>query len=105
MRGLPDDEIVKRLDDLRAASEQAAERDFKLFFIMTKIAEAEKIFVTENEVESRIAEMATNYRISPQRMRAQIEQDKSLSELRAGMREAKVVDFLLKSAEITEEKA
>jgi hypothetical protein len=37
-------------------------------------------------------------------MRAQIEQEGSLSELRAGLRENKVTDFLLKSAKIEEAK-
>jgi trigger factor len=103
-RGVPAEEIEKHMDDLRNASEESAARNLKIFFILDRIAEKEKIFVTEDEVESRIAAMAGSYGLTPQRMRAQIEQEGSLSELRAGLRENKVVDFLLKNARIEEAK-
>ena len=103
-RGVPAEEIEKHMDDLRNASETSAARNLKIFFVLDRIAEKEKIFVTEDEVESRIAAMAGSYNLTPQRMRAQIEQEGSLSELRAGLRENKVVDFLLKSAKIEEAK-
>ena len=103
-RGIPDEEIEKHLDELRNASEEVAARNLKIFFMSDRIAEKEKIFVTENDVENRIGTLANSYRMSSQRMRAQIEQDGSLSQLRVGMREDKVVDFLLKNAEIEEEK-
>jgi trigger factor len=102
-RGIPNDEIEKHLEDLRNASETAAERNLKVFFVLDRIAEKEKIFVTENEVESRIATMAASYNTTPPRLRAQIEKDGSMSELRSGMRESKVVDHLLSNAEIEEE--
>ena len=104
-RGMPEEEIQKRLEELRGASEEAAARNLKIFFILDKIADREKVFVTENEVENRIASLANSYRTSPQRMRAKLEQDNSLSQLRAGMREDKVIELLLKNAEVEEEKA
>ncbi len=103
-RGVPSEEIEKHLEDLRDASEEAAARNLKVFFILDRIADREKIFVTENDVENRIAALANSYRMSVQRMRAQLQQEGSLSDLRAGMREDKVTDFLLKSADIDEEK-
>ncbi|MGO8702655.1 MAG: trigger factor [Candidatus Brocadiia bacterium] len=103
-RGVPAEEIEKHMDDLRNASEESAARNLKIYFILDRIAEKEKIFVTEDEVEARIAAMAGGYNLTPQRMRAQIEQEGSLSELRGGLRENKVVDFLLKSAKIEEAK-
>jgi trigger factor len=103
-RGVPAEEIEKHMDDLRNVSEESAARNLKIYFILDRIAEKEKIFVTEEEVEGRIAAMAGSYNLTPQRMRAQIEQEGSLSELRGGLRENKVVDFLLKSAKIEEAK-
>jgi len=101
-RGMPQEEIDAHLEDLRSASEEAAARNLKIFFILNKIAEKEKIFVTENEVENRIASLANSYRIGTQKMRSRLEADGALSELRAGMREDKVVEFLLKNAKIEE---
>jgi trigger factor len=104
-RGAPAEEIEKHIEELRNASEEVAARNLKIFFILDRIGEKEKIFVTEEELESRIAAMASNSGMSPQRMRAQIEQEGPLAELRAGLRENKVVDFLLQNAKIEETKA
>jgi len=103
-RGAPAEEIEKHVEELRNASEEVAARNLKIFFILDRIAEKEKIFVTEDEMESRIAAMASSSGVSPQRMRAQIEQEGPLAELRAGLRENKVVDFLLQNAKIEEAK-
>jgi len=99
-RGVPEEEVQKHLDALRNASEEAAARNLKIYFILTRIADKEKIFVTENDVQNRIAAMANSYRIGTQRMRAQLEQDGALADLRTGMREDKVTAFLLSSADV-----
>jgi trigger factor len=103
-RGVPAEEIEKHLEELRNASEEAAARNLRIYFVLDRIADKEKLFVTETEVEARIASMAAAYRTTPQKMRAQIEGDNSLAELRAGMRESRVVEFLLKSAQVADEK-
>lgn len=102
-RGVPDEEIEKHLEELRGASEEAAARNLKIYFILDRIGEKEKIFVNENEVENRIAVLANSYRMSAQQLRRRLQQDGSLSELRTGMREDKVTDFIMKSAEISDE--
>lgn len=103
-RGIPDEEIQKHLDELRNASEEAADKNLKTYFILKKIADKEKIFVTEAEVDARITSLAAQHHISAQKMRSQLEDEKSLSELRAGMREDKVTEFLLKNANVKQEK-
>ncbi len=100
MRGIPEEEITKRMDDLRASSEQAAERDFRLFFMLMKIAEAEKLFVTENEVEAAIARLANHYQKSTHKMAQELEQREMLSELRTQMRLDKTIAFLIDNAKI-----
>jgi len=102
-RGMPDEEVEKHLSELRDASEEAAARNLKVYFILDRIADKEKLFVTENDVANRIAAMANSYKMSTQRMRSQLEQEGSLSQLRSGMREDKVTEFLLGKAEIEEE--
>ena len=101
MRGMPDAEIQKHLEELRDASEESAERNLKIFFVLEKICEKEKVFVTENEVENRIAAMANTYSLSAAAMRKQIDQDSSVAELRAGMREEKAIALILKHAQIS----
>jgi len=105
MRGIPEDELEKHLEELRDASEEAAERNLKIFFILEKICDKEKIFVTENEVENRIAAMANSFRVSAAAMRKKIEQEGSMAELRAGMREDKAIAFLKEHAQIVDQGA
>jgi trigger factor len=103
MRGMPEDEMNGHLEELRDASEESAARSLKTYFILNRIAEKEKIFVAENEVESRIAAMASNYKISVQQMHQRIEQESSLAEVRSSMREDKTIEFLMSNTETIEE--
>jgi len=104
-RGIPESEIEKHLEELRDASEETAARSLKIFFILEKICDKEKIFVTENEVENRIAAMANSFRMSVAAMRKQIEQEGSMTELRASMREDKATGFLKEHAEASDQDA
>ena len=105
MRGVPEEEIRKQLHALRTSSEEAAVRNFRLHFIISKIAEKEKIFVTENEVENMIASLANRYQTTAGKMQQELEQNDSLASLRMEMRRDKVVKFLLDKATIQDEGA
>ena len=98
--GVPEDEIEERLSEMQSSSEEVAERQFKEYFLYEKIAEGEKLFVTENEVDNRIGQLANSYRQSVQRMRKYLEEENALSQLRIQMREEKVMGLLLSKAEI-----
>ena len=99
-QGVPEDEIEEELAQQQGASEETAERDFKVFFLFERIAEKEKLFVTENEVENRIALLANSYRLSPQQMRRHLDERGSVSQLRVQMREERVMEFIVSNADI-----
>jgi len=101
-RGVPLEEITKHAEELEEASQKQTEREFKLLFILEKIAEKEKVFATENDLENEIAALASNYRVRPARMRAEMERRKTLGELRIRIRERKTIDLLVSKAQITE---
>jgi len=100
-RGVPLEEIDKHAGELEEASQKQAERDVKLHFILEKIAEKERVFTTENEVENEIAVLAANYRVRPARMRAELERRRMLADLRQRIRERKTVDLVLSKAKVT----
>jgi len=102
-RGVPPEEIREHLDDLRLASEEAAERASKLYFILDRIAQKEKLYVTENEVTNRIAVLANANNVSTDKLRQDLEREGRLGELRGAMREEKTMEFLLEHAEIEDE--
>ena len=99
-RGLPLEEIQKQTENIKNASAESVMRELKASLIMDNIAEKEKIFVTENDVEQRIADIARAYNTDTARVRKQLERQGSLSYLRNEMRESKVVNLLLKEAKI-----
>ncbi|MFQ5964177.1 MAG: trigger factor [Candidatus Scalinduaceae bacterium] len=101
-KGTPLEEIQKDLENLKNASEESVVRDFKLSLVLERIAEKEKIFVTETDVNKRINMLASMYGIEPSKMRMQLEKLDSMSNLRYQMKESKTVDFLIKEAAIEE---
>ena len=101
-RGLPLEEIQKQTEAIKNASADSVMRELKASIILDKIAEKEKVFVTENEVEQRIADIARAYNTDASRIRKQLERQGSLSYLRSEMRENKMLNYLLKEAKSAE---
>lgn len=101
-KGTPMEEIESNLENLKNTSEEAAIKDFKLSLVLKRIAEKEKIFVTEAEVDHKIKSLASMYGVEPSKMRSQLEKLGSLSNLRHQMKESKTVDLIMKEA-VTEE--
>jgi trigger factor len=97
-RGTPLEEIEKDMGNLKNASEESVIKDFKLSLILERIAEKEKIFVTEAEVNQRINTLANMYGTEPSKMRNQLEKIGNIPNLRYQMKESKTVDFLIKEA-------
>jgi len=101
-RGVPEDKIDEELQRLAQGTRDQSVRSCKLFFIIEKIADQEKIFVTEDELDQRIQAIALNYRRRPAEVRAELEETGRLDSLRRQMREEKVIDFLIQKAHILE---
>jgi trigger factor len=104
-QGIPPEEIEKRLEDLRKESRESAERSAKIYFMLDKVADAEKLFVTEEEVDARIEAMARSEEREPEQVRRDLEQNDRLSELRSQMREDKTKAFLMEQANVVEGEA
>ncbi len=101
-RGMPRETIDENLTKLQAAATEQATADLKLSFILAKVAQAEKIEVTGEEMNSRIASMAQQYQRRPERLRQELESDGSISQLETMIQEEKSLDKLLEDAKITE---
>jgi len=72
-RGVPEDKLDEEVRRLAPGTREQSIRDCKLFFILERIADQEKIFVTEDEVEQRIQAIALNYRRRPQDVQAELD--------------------------------
>jgi trigger factor len=104
MKGVPETESAKTLESERGQSREGMAKALKAHFILEHIAQKEKIFVTEDQVEERIQQMAASYGRWPHEMKAYLEERGLLTQLRRQMREELVKEFLLGKAVIEEEK-
>lgn len=100
--GVPEAEINKRVDELRGRAAEEAASDLKRFFVMDKVAEEREIDVVEDEVNNAIASMAAMQGKRFDRMRDELMKNNSMQALYLRIRDAKILDSLLESAEVTE---
>jgi trigger factor len=101
-QGIPEDQLDDLIEQRSGESRQAAIRDARLQFIYRQIAEQEKTFVTESDLDARIQAIALNYRRRPEEVRDELDERGQLDSLRHQMRDERVRDYLVEHAEITE---
>jgi trigger factor len=104
MRGVPEEEIHQALEKEKTQSREGMAKSLRAHFILEHIAQKEKIFVTEDQVEERITQLAGRFGRWPHEMKAYLEQEDLLPRLRRQMRDELVREFLLSKAVIEEEK-
>jgi trigger factor len=104
MKGVPEEEVQKVVDKDKTGSRENMAKALKAHFILEHLAQKEKIFVTEDQVEERVGQMAAQYGKWPHEMKAFLEERGLLSQLRRSMREELVKEFLLSKAVIEEGK-
>lgn len=99
----PDKKFTLSDKDKKELEENAgkqAVRQVKAFFILDKIAQAEKIHLKQEDIDKRIEEMAAQYKKTKEEVRGHLEKNHMLDEMAVNMRNAKVMQFLLKEAKI-----
>jgi len=104
MKGTAEDEIQKIVEKEKTQSRENMSKALKAHFILEHLANKEKIFVTEDQVEERVNTLASQYGKWPHEMKAYLEERGLLSQLRRSMREELVKEYLLSKAVIEEEK-
>ncbi|MEW6355217.1 MAG: trigger factor [Planctomycetota bacterium] len=100
-RGVPREDVSKHAQEIRDASQSSTEREFRLYFILEKIADKERIYATEQDVEERISAMAMLRGVSPSKLNQQLDRSGAISTLRRQMREEKTMNLLIEEAEVT----
>ncbi len=100
--GVPETEIDKRTDELRAKAHEQTVRDLKLFFILEKIAEERDVKVTEEQINGAIAHIAQRSGKRFDRVRDELSKGDGLTTLYLQLRDEQVLQGLLDGAEITE---
>ena len=93
-RGITDDMLKGKEKELIEGAGGLAAHRLKTNFILSRIAEREKIQVTREDLESRIREEALRYNISVDKMRKELEQHDRLDTLAEQILLGKTLDFL-----------
>ncbi|MBN1441346.1 MAG: trigger factor [Planctomycetes bacterium] len=76
-------------------------KKLKEVILLGRIGDKEKIFVTEDEVNKRVAVIATLNRIPPARLREELSESGRLDEMRLALRTEKIKAFLRRKAKIS----
>jgi trigger factor len=87
---------------IRETLQPTAEKEIRSMLLLEKIAEREKISVSEEELGQRLEKMARELNQRPEALRGYYQKEGRMEDLKAQMREEKTLDFLLSQAKITE---
>lgn len=101
-RGVEQMKIEEHMSELRKSSGDAAAFDLKLFFILHKASEKLSINVTEYEINQRIAVIAAQRNMRPDKLRQELIQSNQVSGIYTQIRDHKSLDAIVGMANVTE---
>jgi trigger factor len=101
MRGIPPEMLEQHKNDIFNAAETSAKEKVRIAFILSKIAEEEKIVVPTDELLGVIQSYAEQEKMPLQKMLRKLQENNNIDQIEEELRNRKTIDFLLQSA-ITE---
>ncbi len=106
-RGVPDDMLKGKEKELVEGAGSLAAHRLKTNFILSRIAEREKIEISREEIDARLREEAARCDISVDKMRKELQEHDGLNNLAEQLLLGKTLDFLKAnvSVEETQERA
>jgi trigger factor len=93
-RGIPDEMLKGKEKELIEGAGSLAAHRLKTNFILHRIAEAEKLEVSREEIDERIRQQALHYNVSVDKMRKEFEENDRLNGLAEEILLGKTLDFL-----------
>jgi trigger factor len=99
-RGVPRELIEKQKEEIYTAATRSAKERVKLAFLVQRIAEQEKISVTQEEVLQRVQSLAQAYQIPPDKFIKDLQKRNGINELYDQIAHEKVLTFLEINAKI-----
>lgn len=98
--GAKREQIVEQQQNILDAATRTSTARVKLNYILNRIAEEEKLSVTDDEIKASIAAMAPQYGMAPEELGKRIIQNNGLDRLRSDILSDKTLDHLLDIARI-----
>ena len=96
---------VESIDDAKMRQEvrSEAEEEARGAILVQAIAEREGITASDADIQKRVAEIAAARQENPKKLRAELEQDHRIQQIRNQIVEQKTLDLLITQAKITDE--
>lgn len=101
-RGVPEVEIRRQMDEMRTKAHDQTVRDLKLFFVLEKLAAERNIDIDEEELNAAISDIARQSGKRFDRVRDELSKGDGIAMLYLRLRDEKVLEEILKDAEVTE---
>lgn len=101
-RKVREEVIQKRMGEIRENASKQALGNMRMGFIVSKIAEAEKIKVTEREIQNRIAFLAQVNKIPMQKLVKQLRENNGITSIASDIITGKVMELLKLHAVVKE---
>jgi trigger factor len=99
-RGITDDLLREKQKDIVSAASRNAKERLKANFILTKIAEEEKMEVSAAELKNRVQQLASQYRMTFEKTMSELDEKRAIGQVREEVLIGKVLDFLTSNANI-----
>lgn len=87
-------------DEIMGQAEKSSKDRVKLQYILSRIADEEKIEVGEERVDQALADLAERYRMPVEQMRAELGKRGALARVRSDVRAGQTMDWLLDKAKL-----
>lgn len=101
--GATEEQAAQAADEHRSEMRTAAERRLKHWFVIRKVAQSEKVRVSENELDGAIRALAQRQNVDPAELKAWFKQEGRIDQLRADILQEKVrghlVDLVVRQPE------
>ncbi len=104
-QGVPPAQVQEQAQALTDQAKLDALKQVKLFFILRRIAAAEGLSASEQEVEERVRTLSVRLGTPERELRKDLEQKDLLEEIAWGVVRKKVLDLIIKEAQITMQEA
>ncbi|MBI2440135.1 MAG: trigger factor [Lentisphaerae bacterium] len=105
LRGVPREQLTEKRGDLLTAATNTATEKVKLGYILHRIAEEEKITLSDQELAASVDALAQRYAVPSAELRKELEEKKEMDSIRHQARMDKTLDFLLTESRGEEEEA
>lgn len=101
-RGVSDEELKSHEDEILGAAKQSATERVRTTFLLLRIAEKEKIEVTQQELAFHVTQLAARYQVPVQKFVKDLQKREAFGQIREQILAGKALDFITSNVTVRE---